>query len=155
MGDCKVTVDPGICGLKTIIIAKPTEDMMGVDFEVESECPHVSEWAAKIGTVNPYEMMSQSMIDTPIYQKTKGVLPHSACPCPCAMIKSLEVAAGLGLKRDVNFEIRDARSKEASPLAPHVEGFHMGRFIFIYTEEIGPTFRHFSRFSPMYPIRSA
>lgn len=103
----KTTVDPGVCKLKTVIVAKPTDDMMGVTFEVESECPHVREWAAKVKEVSPYELMGQSMIDTPIYQATKGVLPHAACPCPCAMVKAMEVAADLGLKRDVNISIAD------------------------------------------------
>ncbi len=46
--------------------------------------------------------------ENPIYVCAGQHLPHSACPVPCALIKGLEVASGLGLKKDVHMTITDA-----------------------------------------------
>ena len=54
MSECKVTVDPGVCKLGTVIVAKPSEDMMSVVFEVETSCPNIRKMADKVGAVNAY-----------------------------------------------------------------------------------------------------
>ena len=54
MSECKVTVDPGVCKLGTVIVAKPSEDMMSVVFEVETSCPNISKIAYKVGAFNAY-----------------------------------------------------------------------------------------------------
>ncbi|AGI47939.1 hypothetical protein TALC_00945 [Thermoplasmatales archaeon BRNA1] len=108
MGDCKVEVEPGVCKMHTVIVAKPTEDMMGVTFEVQSDCAHVQNYADQLGTINPYEVLNTPFGETPFVKNASGVIPHAACPCVCAFIKAMEVASGMGLKRDVHFTITDA-----------------------------------------------
>ena len=109
MGDCTVTVDPGVCRMHTVIKAKASDDMMSVVFEVESDCAHVRQYAERVKSAAPLEIMASTMVDTPMYAETRGVLPHAACPIPCAVIKAMEVAAGLGLRRDVHMSIERAR----------------------------------------------
>ena len=53
MADCKVTVDPGVCKMNTVIVAKQSDDMMSVTFEVQSTCPHVRQMAEKVKSVEP------------------------------------------------------------------------------------------------------
>lgn len=105
MTDCKVTVDPGVCKLKTVIVAKPTDDMMGVTFEIKSECPNIRKLAEAVKEINPYEVVGNKMTDNAIYRAAGEIVPHAACPVPCAMLKAMEAGAGLGLKRDVHFTI--------------------------------------------------
>ncbi len=105
MSECKVTVDPGVCRLGTTIVAKPSEDMMSVVFEVETACPHIRKLADSVGEVNAYEVMGLKMRDNPIYVAASEFCPHAACPVPCAFIKAMEVASDLGLKRDVSLKI--------------------------------------------------
>jgi len=52
--------------------------------------------------------MAEHICQTPFYKAADECLPHIACPVPCGFIKAMEVAAGLGLKRDVTFKIEDA-----------------------------------------------
>ncbi len=42
MADCKVDVEPGVCKMHTVIVAKMSDDMMNVVFEVKSDCPHIN-----------------------------------------------------------------------------------------------------------------
>ena len=51
MSDVKVTVDPGVCKLGTVINAKMSDDMMHVDFQVESACPHINKLAQEVKSV--------------------------------------------------------------------------------------------------------
>ena len=113
MSECKVTVDPGVCKLGTVIVAKPSEDMMSVVFEVETSCPNIRKMADKVGAVNAYEAMGMKMCENPVYVAANECCPHAACPVPCAFIKAMEVAADLGLKKDVSFKIE--RSQTSSP----------------------------------------
>ena len=40
------------------------------------------------------------------YRGADDTIKHTACPVPCAMIKAIEVASDMGLKRDVLIEIK-------------------------------------------------
>ena len=108
MTDCKVEVDPGVCKMKTVIVAKTAEDMMSITFEITSDCPHVQKLAASVQDVDPYSTIDMPVNENPIYVCAGGCLPHAACPVPCAMVKATEVASDLGLKRDVVIKITDA-----------------------------------------------
>ena len=105
MSDVKVTVDPGVCKLGTVINAKMSDDMMHVDFQVESTCPHITRLAQEVKSVDYMDIMGKNMMENPFYQAAAKYCPHGACPVPCAFNKALEVAADLGLKRNVEFKI--------------------------------------------------
>jgi len=45
------------------------------------------------------------MNETDVYKLASDNIPHAACPVPCGMIKAIEVAGGLGLKRDVTIKV--------------------------------------------------
>lgn len=105
MANCTVTVDPGVCRMNTVIVAKPSDDMTTVEFEVRSECSYVTKLAEGLGAVSPYEAMGVPLVESPIYAATSGIIPHVACPVPCAMTKAMEAAADLGLKRNVTIRI--------------------------------------------------
>ena len=102
--ECTVTVDAGVCKMRTVIRAVQQDDMM-IKVSISSDCHHVLKMSWGIDTVNPYTEVESKIAESEIYQKANGILPHAACPVPCAIIKAIEVAGDLGVKRDVSITI--------------------------------------------------
>lgn len=106
MPDCKVCVDAGVCKMKTLIIAK--DNGMGmVDLEIKSDCPNVLKLSWHIEPVSPYAEVEAEFHKSEIYKLANEAIPHTACPVPGAIIKAVEVAGDLGLKRDVSIRFVD------------------------------------------------
>lgn len=103
--ECRVTVDPGVCKMKTIILAKANPNTGMVDLTIESDCHHIVKMSWFLQPICPYSEVEACITETDTYKLAAKHLPHAACPVPCAIIKAVEVAGGLGLKRDVNIHI--------------------------------------------------
>lgn len=103
-GTCKVTVDPGVCKMKTVIVAKMDDDM-NVTFDIQSDCKSVKKLAEKLPPISPYSEVGSHYLDSEIYKAANDTIAHLACPVPCAIVKALEVAGGLGLKKNVTITI--------------------------------------------------
>ena len=103
--ECKVTVDAGVCKMKTVIIAKPNPDTGMVDIEIQSDCPNVLKMSWTLKSVCPYTEVEEEMNKTEVYKNASCNIPHAACPVPCGIIKAIEVAGDLGLKRDVTIKV--------------------------------------------------
>lgn len=97
--ECTVTVDAGVCKMKTRIHAVQQDDMM-IKLDIESDCHNVLKMSWRVKPVNPYTEVESKMIESEIYKWASETLPHAACPVPCGMIKAVEVAADLGIKRN-------------------------------------------------------
>ncbi len=103
-GKCKVTVDPGVCRMNTVILASMDEDM-NVKLEITSDCPSIKKLAEKLPPISPYTEVGNHFLESQIYQTANDTVAHLACPVPCAIVKAVEVAGGLGLKRNVTITI--------------------------------------------------
>ena len=103
MSECEVTVHAGVCNMTTVIRAKPNDDMT-VSIEIDSNCPMVKK--TPVPTLVPWEEIGLPMSQSAIYKWASENIGHTACPVPCAVLKSIEVAGDLGLKKDVSIEIR-------------------------------------------------
>jgi hypothetical protein len=101
---CTVTVKAGICGRTTVIHAEENDDMT-VKITLESDCPMVSRTPLPESIV-PWDEVGTPMDQTVVYKWASANLAHAACPVPCGIIKAIEVAGGLGLKKDVSIEIK-------------------------------------------------
>ena len=56
----------------------------------------------------PYTEVESEFHKSEIYKLAQEThIPHTACPVPSAMIKAVEVAGGLGLKRDIQIRFMD------------------------------------------------
>ncbi len=106
MNGCVVNVDAGVCKMKTRITAKQNDDAM-VDLSVESDCPYILRMSWKFKPVNPYTEIEAPIKETDIYGWATEELPHAACPVPCALIKAVEVASDMGIKRDVSITFEE------------------------------------------------
>ncbi len=98
-----MSVDPGVCRFKTKITT--TYDDGTVRFDIITDCPHVKKVPGELGDqLNPFDALKMPFAENPVYVACGKVLAHSACPIPSAMIKTVEVVSGLGLKRPVRFD---------------------------------------------------
>jgi len=104
LGSCDVVVNvgAGVCRFKSMIVGSP--DGTIVHLKIESDCPCVQELAEELESVESFEALKMSYSDNPIYLKSGKVLKHSTCPVPMAILKCIEAAAGLALKKNVKVE---------------------------------------------------
>ena len=97
MTDCRVCVDAGVCKMRTLITAK--DNGMGlIELDIKSDCPNILKMSWRLEPMSPYAEAEFSK--STIYQLANDAIPHTACPVPSAMVKALEVAGDLGLKRE-------------------------------------------------------
>lgn len=101
--ECTVRVDAGTCKMKTVIHAVQQEDMM-VKIDIESDCHHILKMSWRIKPINPYTEIESKILETDTYKWANEVLPHAACPVPGAIIKAVEVASDMGIKRDASIK---------------------------------------------------
>jgi len=99
-----VTVNPGVCGFATRIVATANEDYE-VSVTITSGCEHIKQLAEQITTHSPLREMRLPMAATTVYQAAGPCKLHASCPVPSAILKAVEVAAGLALPADVMMTI--------------------------------------------------
>ena len=105
MSDCTVTVEPGPCKMTAAIHAKMADDMMHVEVSIDTPCKMIQKFSETLKPVGAYDEFSLPMVQNPVYICASECISHSACPVPAAVLKAIEVAADLGLKRDVTMKI--------------------------------------------------
>jgi hypothetical protein len=103
-----VVVDAGICGHSATIRAVKTTGYT-VRVEIESDCAHVQKIAPEPTEVDALRQIGLRGGLPPLLESAYACCAHAACPVPGALIKAVEVAAGLALPGDVSMKI----SKEA------------------------------------------
>ena len=94
----KVEVNAGACGFTSVIRAEKGRERM-VDISVESGCAMVQNMAAEIASLGRRDALA-GIMNNPVYQAAGRHLKHPACPVPAAVLKALEVEAGLNVKKD-------------------------------------------------------
>lgn len=93
----RVEVMAGVCGMNCTIRAAGGEQYGPVLLEITSDCQWVSSLAEELGGVHPLEEISHRGQGPKTLRLAARHLPHAACPVPAAIIKAVEVAAGLAL----------------------------------------------------------
>ena len=99
MSDCRVLVDAGVCKMKTLITAEANEIGL-IELKIKSECPNILRMSWSLQPMSPYAEVEAEFHKSEIYRLANESIPHTACPVPCGMVKALEVAGDLGLKRE-------------------------------------------------------
>lgn len=100
----KVVVKAGACGFTSVIRAGKAPERM-VDIAVESGCAMVQKMAAEIARLGRRDALA-GIAENPVYRAAGRHLKHAACPVPAAVLKALEVEAGLNVRKDatITFE---------------------------------------------------
>jgi hypothetical protein len=106
MAMASVQVNPGICGLTSSITVEIDAGGM-CQTSGESACPHVQKLIAEATGIDPYGEIMYGEDAPRILAVARTCLPHPACPVPSAMLKAIEVAAGLALPADVMISVSE------------------------------------------------
>jgi hypothetical protein len=99
-----VLVDAGVCGHTATVRATKTTGY-NVRVELESDCPHVQKIAPEPIEVDAVRQIGLRGGLPPLLEAAYACCAHAACPVPSALIKAVEVAAGLALPDDVTMQI--------------------------------------------------
>ena len=99
-----VKVNAGICGMYVVIRAVADQPYGTVKLEIESNCPDVQKMAEELHEVKSIGEISQRG-EGPRTLRAAKKLPHTACVAPSAIIKAIEVAAGLALPADATISV--------------------------------------------------
>ena len=95
----------GICGMTTEIKATADEPYGAVRLQITSDCPHVTKMAAELTEVQSLGEIAFRKGRPQAWQMAEKYCAHAACPVGVAVVKAVEVAAGLALPADVNIEV--------------------------------------------------
>ncbi len=103
--NCRTKVEAGACGFTTAIRAT-SQDSRHVSFALESDCDKIKALAEAMPIVDAYTEISVGfdgkLLNT-VRANLKGCC--AGCAVPVALFKSMQVAAGLSLARDVHMVI--------------------------------------------------
>lgn len=101
-----VEIDPGVCGMPTIVRAEFDETTDRCKLSIDSDCPAIRGLSVELTDVDPFEEISLQRGGGPTALNLgRQFCAHSACPVPVGIIKAVEVAAGLALPVDVAMRI--------------------------------------------------
>jgi len=101
-GKVILVVEPGVCRLTSKVEAWIEDGV--VRCTVESGCSHVREFAEKLDGLQIMEIMKMPYSENKVYQVAGRTLKHSTCILPAAVLKAMEAATGLALRRDVSLK---------------------------------------------------
>jgi len=96
----RVDVSSGACGFTAVIRAEKGPNRT-VDISVETGCAMVQKMAAEIASLGRRDALT-GILNNPVYLAAGRHLKHAACPVPAAVLKALEVEAGLNVKMDAS-----------------------------------------------------
>lgn len=99
----KMRVNPGVCGLESIITVE-SDDGMEAAISVETQCPAVRKMLEALEQpLSAYEICFLKPGQGPVYAAAEN-LAHAACPVPAAVIKAVEAECGLALAKNAAIE---------------------------------------------------
>ena len=99
----RVEVNPGVCGFTATILARADEDGK-IRVEIESECTYVQELAEQLGVLDPFKEWN-SFFESAVFKSANTCINHTDCVIPTAILKAVNVEAGLALPADVILRI--------------------------------------------------
>ena len=96
-----IDVDPGACRLRSQVIGW-TDDGGMLRVQITSECKSVIEFGKRLQPMNVMEVLKMPYSENIIYIEGGRTLKHATCAIPLAVLKCLEVAGGMGVKRGIH-----------------------------------------------------
>lgn len=107
----KAVVKPGACGLGTTVRVKKA-GRRKYRVSVSSDCEMVEKLGSELGELDMTDAFKR-ILDNPVYRKGSACLKHVSCPVPCAVLKALEVEAGLAVPREVSVTFEDEEAEDS------------------------------------------
>ncbi len=100
----KVIMDAGVCGFKAAIHAKKSGNWT-MQVSISSGCEMLTNMNPQLSEVNWRRGIFGRIQDCAVYKVCSRHIRHTACPVPAAILKAIEVEAGLALPVDVTMKI--------------------------------------------------
>jgi hypothetical protein len=96
----RLIVNSGACGF---IITITAEKGAGgkIAISLDTDCEMVKEMLEDIATLDRMAAFA-GFLNNPVYKSAAKHLKHPACPVPGAILKALEVEAGLNVSKDAS-----------------------------------------------------
>ena len=104
-----VEVDAGSCGFITKIEVFKVDARL-VKVVVSSDCEMITEWGEELISLDWGQCLT-NFVDSPVFQCSSKHIGHVACPIPVALIKAMEVEAGLALPANVTIRFHDTSTE--------------------------------------------
>lgn len=101
-----IWVKAGECGQESSIEGRKI-DPITIAFEITTTCEHIQALADELGEVNAGHELSCSLTETTIYTLAAKHVCRNSCVVPAAILKMLEVTAGVFLPGDCHIEFVD------------------------------------------------
>jgi hypothetical protein len=96
----KVVVTPGPCAFKTAVeVARTAKRKVRVI--ITSDCETVTNLGQSLSVVDQWDSL-QPRESSEVHAQAAAHGLHAACPVPIAILKAIEVEAGLAVPRDVS-----------------------------------------------------
>lgn len=99
----KAEVMAGNCGYNTTVQTKMEGKVCKV--EITSQCAAIQRMAQELTEVEPFKEISFKRAMPKTHEMGVKYCTHAACPVPVAIIKAIEIEAGLALPTDVNIKL--------------------------------------------------
>jgi hypothetical protein len=96
----KVIIQSGACGFSVTITAEK-EAAGKIALSLETECEMVKHMLEDIAVLDRLAAFT-GLMNNPVYRSAAKHLKHVACPVPSAILKALEVEAGLNVAKDAS-----------------------------------------------------
>ena len=93
----------GNCGFATRV--ETTMDGKICKVHITSECAAIQRLAAELTEVEPFKEISFRRDIPKTYELGMKYCTHAACPVPVAIVKAIEIEAGLALPTDVTIKL--------------------------------------------------
>lgn len=100
----EVTIFAGICGFTAVVKAEKI-DKRRLKVVVTSPCEMIEKMNDDLGEVDWTREVFVKMCNSVVYRSARKHIKHAACPVPSAILKAIEVEAGLALPKDVHIKI--------------------------------------------------
>ena len=102
-------MDAGSCGFITKIEVLKVDARL-VKVVVSSDCEMITEWGEELISLD-WGQCLRNFVDSPVFQCSSKHIGHVACPIPVALIKAMEVEAGLALPANVTIRFHDTSTE--------------------------------------------
>jgi len=96
-----MNVDPGACRLHSQVIGW-TDDDGKLRVQISSDCKAVMEFGKRLRPMDIFEVLRMPYCENLVYVEGGNTLKHATCAVPLAVLKCLEVAGGMGVKKDIH-----------------------------------------------------
>ena len=105
----RVIVNPGICGfITTIEVAKISKQKVSV--KIVSTCEMVNKLSDSLTELDKWQLFKPYSL-CKVYRFASECSLHISCPVPIAILKAVEVEAGVALPRDATMRFETTEHK--------------------------------------------